>query len=106
MSDDTDALRREVAALRAEIKTLNGHRFIRVQNSFWLMMFQALTRGMAVGLGTVVGASILVSILLYLLSQIDFLPIIGEWSKDIAAEIRESTGAEPLGKSGRSNVTE
>lgn len=104
MSDDTEALRREIAALRAEIETFNDHRFVRVQNSLWLMLFQALARGMAVGLGTVVGASILVSVLLYLLSQIDFLPIIGEWAKQIASEIQQSTGVEALGESRTTNT--
>jgi hypothetical protein len=56
------------------------------------MLLQAVLRGMAVGLGTVVGASILVSLLLYMLSQIDFLPIIGDWATEIANEIRASTG--------------
>ncbi|NRB33937.1 MAG: hypothetical protein HRU31_04185 [Rhodobacteraceae bacterium] len=98
MSDETEALRREVAALRTEIQTFNAHRFVRVQNSWWLMLLQALLRGMAVGLGTVVGASILVSAVVYMLSQIDFLPIIGDWAKEIAAEIQRSIGVDSSGE--------
>ncbi|MEM9550356.1 MAG: DUF5665 domain-containing protein [Pseudomonadota bacterium] len=93
MTDQTD---RELRALREELARFNAHRFVRVQNSWGLMLLQALLRGMAVGLGTVIGASILVSALLYMLSQIDFLPIIGDWAKEIAAEIRASTGVEPV----------
>jgi len=84
----------EIRALREEIAKFNSHRFVRVQNSIWLMLWQALLRGMAVGLGTVIGASILVSMLVYMLSQIDFLPIIGDWAKDISQEIKASTGAD------------
>jgi hypothetical protein len=52
-----------------------------------LLAFQFL-RGLALGLGTVVGATILVSFLVYLLSNIDFIPVIGEWASEIAAQIR------------------
>lgn len=97
--EDVEALRAEIAALRQEVATFNAHRFVKIQNSLWRFMLQALLRGMAVGLGTVVGASILVSILLFMLSQIDFLPIIGDWAREISHEIRTKTGVEPIGNS-------
>jgi hypothetical protein len=90
--DTQQEVLQELAALRREIQTLNRHRFIRIQNSLWRFLLQSLLRGMAMGLGTVIGASILVSGLLYMMSHIDFLPIIGDWSREIADEIRESTG--------------
>ncbi len=89
----------EIRALRDEIAKFNSHRFVRVQNSVWLMLWQALLRGMAVGLGTVIGASILVSVVVYMLSQIDFLPIIGDWAKEISQEIQSSTGVDTNGAS-------
>lgn len=88
-----DGIEAELKALRKEIATFNAHRFVRVQNSLPRMVLQSFARGLAVGLGTVVGASVLVSVLLYFLSQIDFLPIIGDWAQDIAGEIRASTGS-------------
>ncbi|SLN67344.1 hypothetical protein TRL7639_03875 [Falsiruegeria litorea R37] len=94
MTQSTDD---ELRALREEIAKFNGHRFVRVQNSIWLMLWQALLRGMAVGLGTVIGASILVSVVVYMLSQIDFLPIIGDWAKEISQEIQNSTGVDADG---------
>jgi hypothetical protein len=42
-------------------------------------------------LGTVVGASILVSLIAYLLAQIDFLPIIGDWATAIAEQMQPPT---------------
>jgi hypothetical protein len=36
----------------------------------------------------VIGASFLVSLVVYSLSQIDFIPVIGEWAARIAAEIQ------------------
>ncbi|WP_164659536.1 DUF5665 domain-containing protein [Tropicibacter sp. Alg240-R139] len=96
MTQSTDE---EIRALREEIAKFNGHRFVRVQNSVWLMLWQALLRGMAVGLGTVIGASILVSAVVYMLSQIDFLPIIGDWAKEISQAIQSSTGVDTEGAS-------
>ncbi|MFT6223544.1 MAG: hypothetical protein ACJA1F_001388 [Paracoccaceae bacterium] len=77
----------EIVALRRELQRLNNHRFIKIHNSWWrLVMFQ-FVRGLALGLGTVVGASILVSLVGFLLTRIDFIPIIGEWAVEIARQI-------------------
>ncbi len=89
---DATALATEIKALRREIETLNGHRYLHVQNSLPRMMGYALLRGLALGLGTVIGASVLVSLLAYSLSQIDFIPIIGDWAAEIASQIVEETG--------------
>ena len=79
---------REVAALRAEMEMLNNHRVIRLHNRpMRLLAFQFL-RGILMGFGTVIGATILVSVAAYLLSQIDFIPIIGEWANRIAQQIQ------------------
>jgi hypothetical protein len=87
----------EIKALRREIETLNGHRYIRVQNSLPKMMGYQLLRGLALGLGTVIGASVLVSLLAYSLSQIDFIPIVGDWAAEIAQQILAETGSDGFG---------
>ena len=83
-----DRLEEEIAALRAELQVLNAHRYLHIQNSRWRMMGHAFLRGLATGLGTVVGATVLVSIMVYALSQIDFIPIVGDWATRIADEIQ------------------
>ncbi|MHC0052326.1 DUF5665 domain-containing protein [Actibacterium sp. D379-3] len=82
-----DRLTDEIAGLREEIRTFNQHRFVQVQNSFWRLLGYQFMRGVAMGLGTVVGATILVSVAAYFLAQIDFIPIIGDWAGIIAQEI-------------------
>jgi hypothetical protein len=78
----------EFETLRREIAKLNEHRFVRIHNSVpRLLLFQFL-RGLAFGLGSVVGATILVSLLGYMLSEIDFIPILGEWASEIARQIQ------------------
>lgn len=87
--DDPD-LTAELAALRAELRRLNEHRFVRQLNSPAWMLATMFVRGMALGLGTVLGATILVSALLFLLAEVDFIPILGAWAAQIADIIRDS----------------
>lgn len=81
--DQIDALR----DLAREVHRLNGHRFVKVHNSIWRLIGFQFARGLAFGLGSVLGASILVSVLAWWLSQFEFLPIIGDWASQIAQEI-------------------
>ena len=41
------------------------------------------------GLGTVVGATLLLSVLIWTLSQIEFIPIIGEWARQVIDIVQE-----------------
>lgn len=77
-------------ALTQEVERLNQHRFIRVQNSMWRLILFQFTRGLAFGLGSVFGATILVSILVWWLSQFEFLPIVGDWASEIVKQIELS----------------
>jgi hypothetical protein len=86
--DAGPSLAAEIAGLRAEVARLNAHRFVRDLNSPLRMLGFTFARGLALGLGTVVGASILVSVLVYLLAQVDFIPILGEWAARIANDIQ------------------
>lgn len=82
-----NALEQEVRALRDEVARMNNHRFIRLHDSvFKLGLFQ-LYRGLAFGLGSVLGATILVSVVVYLLSSVDFIPVIGDWAQQIIDQL-------------------
>jgi hypothetical protein len=87
-----DALTREVAALRDELARINAHRIMRVEASTARVLAMQFARGLAFGLGSVMGATILVSVLVYLLSGIDFIPIVGEWAAEIARTIQLDSG--------------
>ncbi|QBY01203.1 hypothetical protein E2K80_11085 [Rhodophyticola sp. CCM32] len=80
----------ELRALRSEVAMLNGHRFLRLHNSVWRLLLFNFARGLAFGLGTVLGASLLLSLLVWSLAQIEFLPIIGEWAAEIARLMAEN----------------
>lgn len=86
----TDDLAREVRALREEVKLLNSHRFVRVHNNMPRFLALNFARGLAVGLGTLLGATVLLSLLVWALSQIEFLPIIGDWASQIAEQMNDA----------------
>ena len=80
----------ELGALREEVARLNAHRFIRLHNSLPRLLAFNFARGLAFGLGTVLGASVLLSILAWSLAQVEFLPIIGEWAAEIARQMEQA----------------
>jgi hypothetical protein len=77
----------ELRALRLELERLNNHSFIRIHDRPVRLLAFNFARGLAFGLGTVVGASVLLSVVAWSLSQIDFLPIIGDWASEIARQM-------------------
>jgi len=73
--------------LEKTINKLLKHNFFKIHSSFWNLLFISLLRGLASGLGWVLGATILVSLLTYTLSQIEFIPILGNWVSRLITEI-------------------
>lgn len=80
-----------IRALTAEVERLNNHRFIRVQNSVWRLIFFQLARGLAFGLGTVLGATVLVSAIAWWASQFSFIPILGDWLLQIVQQMEQAS---------------
>ena len=89
VSTEPDAadLREEVAGLRREVGRLNKHRFVRLHNSLPKLLWFNFLRGAAFGLVTVLGASVLLSFLVWSISQIEMLPVIGEWAAEIVRQM-------------------
>jgi hypothetical protein len=80
----------QIAALADELHRLNQHRFVRIHNSpLRLIMFQ-FYRGLAFGLGSVIGATILFSMLAWWLSQFEYLPLIGDWISQLAEQVEKA----------------
>ena len=77
----------EIEALRLEVKRLNEQRFFRDTESTRRFLFFQFLRGIAFGPGTALGASIVVSFLGFLLAQVDFVPIIGDYAAEIARQL-------------------
>jgi len=79
----------DIKEIRKALDTLNQHKFVRIYNSsFRLLCFQFF-KGIAFGLGSVIGATIVVSLLISFLAQIEFIPIVGEFAKELIVEIQQ-----------------
>jgi len=82
----------DLASLKAEVHKMNSHRFIRMHNSLTRLIWFNFMRGLAFGLGSVIGATVLVSVLVFLLRGVDFIPIIGDWATEVLSVITEQKG--------------
>jgi hypothetical protein len=89
MSDPSSELKDAMNRLSDEVATLNSHRFVQMHNKPTRMIMFQFMRGLAFGLGSAVGATMLVSLAAWWLSQFEFLPIVGEWARQIADEIAQ-----------------
>lgn len=78
---------RDTERLANALEALAAHRFVKIHNSTLRLVWFQFLRGLAFGFGTVVGASLLVSIVVLTLSQIEFIPIIGNMATQIIREI-------------------
>jgi hypothetical protein len=81
-------LENEVAALSKGVAQLNEHKVFRAHGSWGGLLWFNFLRGLAFGFGSVVGATVLVALAVYMLSSIDFVPVIGEWARDIIEVIQ------------------
>jgi hypothetical protein len=79
-----------IKQLTSELQDINQHRFVRIHNSRWRPFAYQFLSGLSFGLGSVLGATILVSLLAWWLSQFEFLPLIGDWASQLAREIQQT----------------
>ena len=85
MDLDQDSVKR----LEKAITDLRKHNFFRMYDSLWRLISFNLIRGLASGLGWVIGATLLVYFLTIILSQIEFIPILGEWASRLIEQIEK-----------------
>jgi hypothetical protein len=89
----TSNKKRGLEDIREALDTLNQHKFVRLYNSTFKLLWLQFLKGIAFGLGSVLGATIVVSLLISILAQIEFIPIVGEWAREIMLEIQQSTSS-------------
>ena len=77
----------EIKKLSEAIKSLNNNNIFKIYNSTKKILLISFLKGLASGLGWIIGATILVSLLTYILSQIEFIPILGEIVSQLIEEI-------------------
>ena len=69
------------------VRELLDHKLLRDYSSTWRILWLNLLRGLAFGLGSVIGATILVYLTIQILAQIEFIPILGEWAVQLIEQI-------------------
>lgn len=92
-NEQMEELIAETKEMRAELAQLNQHKFVQAYNSLPKLILFMFLKGAAFGLGSVAGATIVVSLLVYIVSQIELLPIIGEWVKAILEIVKQEPAA-------------
>lgn len=71
-----------------QLAKFHKHKFVQAYNSIPRLLWFQLLKGVAFGLGSVLGATVVLSALVYLLSQIEFIPFIGEWVSEILEVVK------------------
>ena len=79
-----------IKQLEQAINDLKEHYLFKMNSSLYKTIFFSLIRGLSFGLGSVIGATILVYLLILFLSQIEFIPIIGEWAARLIEQIENN----------------
>lgn len=78
--------------INEQLLQLNNHKLVHTYNSLPRFIWFSLLKGIAVGLGSVLGATVVLSFVVYILSQMEFIPIIGEWVSAILEVVRGPEG--------------
>lgn len=97
-------LTKEVRKLSKEVKKLKNIEFMRVFKHPFKFMWFSFLKGLMVGFGSVLGASLLVGIFIYILAQISFVPIIGEFVEEVITTV--TTSEETSSENGEMNFLE
>lgn len=93
--DHSLALTREIKELTSEISRLKKMDFMQVFNHPVKFFFYSFMKGLMVGFGSVLGASVLVAIFIYVLAQIRLVPILGDFVQEVINQIQVEQSTNP-----------
>ena len=78
---------KEMQTLSKEVRKLKNLEFVKILNHPLKFMWFSFLKGVMVGFGSVLGASVLVAVFVYILAQISFVPILGDFVDDMFKEL-------------------
>lgn len=81
-------LTKEVQKLAKVIRHLQSEKPFDIMKNPGKFMWYALLKGLMLGFGSVLGGTVLVAVALFLLSKIEFIPILGEFIQKIITQIQ------------------
>lgn len=82
---------REVTSLTQEVQKLKDMELIQIFKHPFKFLWFSFLKGVMVGFGSVLGASLVVGIFLYLLTQISLVPVIGDFVQKVINQIQPGT---------------
>jgi len=88
LAKELQVLTKQTQELTKEVRKLKKLEFVKVLKRPWKFTLMSFVKGLMVGFGGVVGASLLVGLFIYILAQISVVPFIGDFVEDIIEEIR------------------
>ncbi|MCC7517209.1 MAG: hypothetical protein IT470_07720 [Pseudomonadales bacterium] len=83
-----DSCRNALRNMEQHLAAIAAHPLMLKPPSVGRELLMQFLKGAAFGLGSVAGAGIILSLVVFLLSQIQFVPILGEFIKDLLAQIQ------------------
>ena len=81
---------KEVKELTKEVRKLKNLEFLRVFKHPWKFLWFSFLKGLMIGFGSILGASVLVGFFVFLLAQISFIPILGDFVEEFQTLMNES----------------
>ena len=87
-------LAREINLLVTEVKKLKHMEVIKIFKHPWKFLGLSMLKGIMVGFGSVLGATVFLSIFIYLLARISFVPIVGDFVESVMSDIEGKTSVE------------
>jgi len=91
-------LAREINLLATEVKKLKHMEVIKIFKHPWKFLGLSMLKGIMVGFGSVLGATVFLSIFIYLLARISFVPIVGDFVEAVIGEVKGTTQVEETQK--------
>ena len=88
--DDQQSVVNKLADIHRQLERINAHPFLKSWASTPRMLMLMFLKGAAFGLGSVLGASLFLSMIMYFLSYVEFVPILGEWVSEIIQEVQKA----------------
>ncbi|SNR65043.1 hypothetical protein SAMN06265370_11449 [Puniceibacterium sediminis] len=82
-----DKLAHDTERLANAMESVLQLKFVRLHDNMIKLVWFQFLRGLAFGLGGVIGGGALVSVVVLVLSQVEFIPVIGNFATDLIEEI-------------------
>lgn len=84
-------LTHEVQSLREYLQELRLQQYIQALLNTRRIALMSFLSGIMSGLGAVIGATLVLSLLVYILGRLEVLPVIGDWVAQIVKIVRQKT---------------